>query len=84
MRLNFLAQVCPNLPDLIRKDMKYTNESIYDIIKEISPDVESIFLGCFPKRDKVPCLEAVAPVYTEEGLCFAFNTLNSYEIFTDE
>lgn len=62
---------------------KYTNESIYDTIKDVALSLDDTIGFCMWQYKMGKCKEYFVPVLTEEGLCFAFNALNSREIFTD-
>lgn len=59
------------------------NQSIYDAISEISPNLDSVILFAYWTSNLTLTLK-FKPILTEEGLCFTFNSLNSGEIFTDE
>lgn len=65
-------------------DEKYANDSIYDIIQEIAPNLEDSMFACKWQDRFVPCSQLVVPILTENGLCFTFNAINSHEIYSDE
>lgn len=62
----------------------FTSESIYNIIEDMAPDFDTIMKECWWQQKKINCSEYISTVFTQEGLCFAFNALNSYDLFTDE
>lgn len=52
---------------------------------DIAPTFNDTMIVCKWNDDKqVPCSKFIVPVFTNEGLCFAFNALNSHEVYTDE
>lgn len=88
-RLDALAHICPMLPDIfpvyLRYDMDdFTDDSIYDIIQDIAPSMAETMIA-FRWRNIVEFerSEFVVPILTESGVCFTFNALNSYEIYTE-
>lgn len=50
----------------------------------MAPSINDIMKKCFWKLEKVSCSDLFVPVFTSHGLCFAFNALNSEEIYTDK
>lgn len=62
----------------------FLNESIYDIIGDMAPKFDDTLSNCKWRNKERRCQELFKPVFTERGLCFAFNALNSHEIFTNE
>lgn len=58
------------------------NESIYEIMREMAPDIDDTIIGSMWQQvwNRRVLFE---PILTEAGLCFAFNALNSHEIFTE-
>lgn len=55
-------------------------QSIYETIEEISPDLGSVIqFSTFMGE-----IAHFRPIFTGEGLCFTFNSLNSRDIFSDE
>lgn len=55
-------------------------ESIYKTISEMSPELDTIILfSTFINQWK-----RLRPIFTGEGLCFTFNSLNSRDIYTNE
>lgn len=63
---------------------QYANDNIYSVIKSIAPTLADTIFKCEFLHQSVPCSTLFAPILTEEGLCFAFNALNSHEVYTDE
>lgn len=62
-------------------EMDFVNESIYEVMREIAPDIDDTIIGAM--WTQVWNLVLFLPILTENGLCFAFNALNSHEIFTE-
>lgn len=71
-------------------DKHLLGESIYDAIIDIASDLDSTITDfrwlrvpyAYDTRYDFP--NFFVPVMTEYGLCFAFNSINSHEIYTDE
>lgn len=83
-RLNSLAHICPFLPHLITYRDNFTNESIYDTIQDIAPSMRDSILLWDWERRKIRGTKWWSEIFTDDGLCFAFNALNSRDIYTDE
>lgn len=80
-----LTHVCPLLTEKIQfqKKDEFTNESIYNILQSIAPNPALFEHACWWQRKQWKGCP-VAPTFTEEGLCSAFNIQNSHEMYTDE
>lgn len=61
----------------------FLNESIYQIIRDMAPTCNDTLSYCRWQNRIRPCQELFEPVFTERGLCFAFNALNSHETYTN-
>ena len=81
MRLSKLAQICSRLPKF-KND--FDDEDIFNFIKDVAPNVEQITHSCSWKGAIINCSEYLEPIMTHIGVCFAFNGLNSRDIYTDE
>lgn len=64
-----------------QKNSKYIDDSIYDTIRDIAPSLIDVSPWSTWKEENLSILNSVL---TEEGLCFAFNALNSHQIYTEE
>lgn len=80
-----LSHICEfNFPASIRWGRNFTNASIYHTLEDIAPSLNYSMFRCLWLNQNAPCSKYFAPVLSENGLCFSFNTLNSHEVFTDE
>lgn len=59
------------------------DESIFDVINDISINVSDSLFRCMNFNTRTDCLNHFIPVLTGEGLCFTINALNSHDIYTD-
>lgn len=86
-RLNALRHICPVLDHQIEGSdgNDFSDESIFDIIRDTAPDVRKTMAGIVACKTYMPknC-STVVPIFTEEGVCLSFNALNSHDIYTDE
>ncbi|XP_031639513.1 pickpocket protein 28-like [Contarinia nasturtii] len=70
--------------ELNEKMDKFTDDSIYNLIEEMAPNLTYTMHECRWQQKKINCVEYFIPMVTGAGLCFAFNALNSRDIYTDE
>lgn len=84
LRLNHfdtILQICSKeLSETVDNLIVSKTQSIYDVLKNISPDITSII----PFAKFVSNIAHLQPIFTDQGLCFTFNALNSHDIFKDE
>lgn len=62
----------------------FLNESMYRTMRDMAPTCNETLYYCSWRNRARPCNELFQPVFTERGLCFAFNALNSHEVYTNE
>lgn len=82
------SQICDGI---IAKDIwhyfsddNYSDQSILEIIKFMAPNFDDSMVFCSFSDEYTDCRPFFTPIITEEGLCYAFNTLNMQEIVTNE
>lgn len=63
---------------------KLINESVYKLIHDMAPAFYDTMFFCMWQTKARSCMETFVPVITELGLCYAFNMLNSWDVFTNE
>lgn len=63
---------------------QFMNDSIYQLIHEMAPTCNETLSYCKWQERKYPCMELFKPVFTEKGICFAFNALNSRDTFSEQ
>lgn len=73
-----------SFPDDFEFGTKFTNESIYEMIQGIALTLDDTMCRCMWQYAVDSCTKFFTPILTEEGLCFAFNALNSRETYTEE
>jgi hypothetical protein len=56
---------------------KYTSDVIYEAIENVTVPISDIMIN-------ITTQEIFASIFTDDGLCYAFNALNSHEMYTEE
>lgn len=87
-RIEVLAHICPNLLsdvnsfDKYKFQQKFADESIYDVIQNMSTSIFNMApeFNEFPVND----MGFITQMWTEDGICYTFNALNSRDIYTEE
>lgn len=80
-----LSHMCDfNFPSGIRFGGKFTNDSIYDVLKDIAPRFSETMYRCEWQNEHLPCDQIFSPMLTGAGICFAFNALNTQDVFTEQ
>lgn len=63
---------------------EYLDDDTWSAINEIAPAFNDTFVYCKLFNRMMDCDKLFVPRTTERGLCYSFNTLNVYEMFTNE
>lgn len=72
------------LEDWFDHEDKFTNASIYDVIADMAPSPSETIFRCMWKYKYEDCNKFFVPIFTDLGLCFAYNAINSRDIYTNE
>lgn len=65
-------------------DEKFTDQSILGAIQDMALSSLDTLAKCSFQQKAIDCAELFVPIFTDQGLCFAFNALNSHDIYTEE
>lgn len=76
--------MCNSLHYKVLLDDKFTNDSIYDTLLEIAPILNDTVFQLVWEGDVINKFNRLTPTLTDDDLCFAFNGLNSRDIYTEE
>lgn len=80
-----LIHICHfDFKDDIRFHEEFTNSSIFETMQDIMPAFNETITKCKWRREKRACDELLSPIITGAGLCYAFNSLNSHDVYTNE
>lgn len=79
-QLDAIIQTCLHYNPFSNDLVIPKNRSIYEVIKEIAPDKYSVIFSA----SRVGYQLNFQPIFTEEGLCFTYNSINSRDMYTDE
>ncbi|XP_031628298.1 pickpocket protein 28-like [Contarinia nasturtii] len=85
LQMQSVLQICdPHLTENFSLDQEFASNDIYSIIKNLAPNMFDTLFYCKWRNKFSFCYEHYKPVLTEEGLCFTFNALDPWDIYTDE
>lgn len=80
-QLDAIVSICiMEMPRLANGVKIPRTESVYKTITRMGPNIDSVILFASFKKTVV----RFEPIFTPDGLCFTFNSLNSRDIYTDE
>lgn len=79
-----LANICEfTLPGHIYHNDNFSDDSIYHTIRDFSISYNDTFIYSLWQTSYNYFQLTFHPIFTDDGICFSFNDLNSHEIYTD-
>lgn len=83
--MSALAHVCDKLGEKLGFKNGSQNDMIYKTLISTALPLENvIYAYAWQRKISKDKKNHFVSVLTEKGLCFAFNSINSHEIYTDE
>lgn len=85
--MKLATQYCTDgiFPSVIRNfSDEYLDINSWTTIKEIAPAFNDTFVFCKLFNKWIDCNKLFVPRTTQRGLCYSFNTLSVYQMFTNE
>lgn len=83
-RLEAFDHICADKTASPYQKHNFTSESIYDVIEGMAISLDDNVHKCWFHGKQIDCTKHLVPIFTEGGLCFTFNALNSHDIYSDK
>lgn len=65
-------------------DSNFSDNSIFSIITEMAPKFDDFMTYCKLFNRVSKCEELFYPIFTDEGQCYTFNSMQTKDVITNE